>query len=136
MIGLVYLFDKFYICNMSEIIKTISLEGIRFFSFHGYYPEEQLLGTPFLVDVLTEMTSRDDDSDDLNLTVNYGRLFEIAEEEMKIPRKLLEKVAISILNRIKLEYPELNKISVSIKKLALPVKGEMRNARVMLTYTK
>ncbi len=92
MIGLVYLFDKFYICNMSEIIKTISLEGVRFFSFHGFYPEEQVLGTPFLVDVLAEMNSKDDDSDDLNLTVNYGRLFEIAEEEMKTPRKLLETV--------------------------------------------
>ena len=134
MIGLFYLLDKFYICNMSEIIKTISLEGIRFFSFHGFYPEEQILGTPFLVDVLTEMNSRDDDSDDLNLTVNYGRLFEIAQEEMKIPRKLLERVASAILNRIKLEFPDLNKISVSIRKLALPIKGEVQNARVMLTY--
>ncbi|WP_170827320.1 dihydroneopterin aldolase [Arcticibacter eurypsychrophilus] len=119
---------------MSETIKTISLEGVRFFSFHGFYPEEQILGTPFLVDVLTEMNSKDDDSDDLNLTVNYGRLFEIAEAEMKVPRRLLEKVASSIINRIKMEFPELNKISVSIKKLALPVKGEMQNARVMLTY--
>ncbi|EOR93687.1 Dihydroneopterin aldolase [Arcticibacter svalbardensis MN12-7] len=121
---------------MSATIKTISLEGIRFFSFHGFFPEEQILGTPFLVDVLTEMNSKDDDSDDLNLTVNYGRLFEITEEEMKIPRKLLEKVASSILNRIKHEFPELTKISVIIKKLTLPVRGEMQNAKVMLTYTR
>lgn len=120
---------------MPRVVKIVSLEGIRFFAYHGFYPEEQLVGTPFLVDIVTEMDSTDDDSDDLSLTVDYGRLFEIASEEMKITRKLLEKVAYSILERIKNEFPSLEKITVGITKLSLPVKGELSNAKVKLVYT-
>lgn len=121
---------------MAQMIKKVSLEGIRFFAYHGFYPEEQLIGTPFLVNIVTEMTSVYDDSDDLNSTVNYGRLFEIASEEMKITRKLLEKVAYSILERIKNEFPDLEKISVAICKLSLPIKGDVSSAKVELVYTR
>lgn len=120
---------------MAGIVKRISLEGVRIFAYHGYYPEEQIVGTPFSVDVFTEMVSSGDELDDLALTVNYGRLFEIVSEEMKITRKLLEKVAHSILSRIREEFPALTIIRVSISKLSLPVKGDVRNAKVELIYT-
>lgn len=119
---------------MASLVKRISLEGVRIYAFHGYYPEEQIVGTPFLVDVYTEMESTDDDSDELDLTVNYGRLFEIVSEEMKVTRKLLEKVVHSILTRIKDEFPAIDKIHVSITKLSLPVAGEVRNSKVELIY--
>lgn len=119
---------------MAGIVKRISLEGVKIFAYHGYFPEEQIIGTPFSVDVFTEMESTDDDSDRLELTVDYGRLFEIVSEEMKISRKLLEKVAHSILVRIKDEFPAVSKITVSITKLSLPIKGEVRNSKVELAY--
>lgn len=125
---------KVYLCYMAAIVKRISLEGVRIFAHHGYYLEEQILGTPFLVDVLTEMASEDDDSDNLDLTVNYGRLFEIVSEEMKITRKLLEKVSHSILLRIKEEFPFLDMIQVSITKLSLPLPGQIKNSKVELIY--
>ncbi|MCO6477363.1 MAG: dihydroneopterin aldolase [Phaeodactylibacter sp.] len=30
---------------------TIALEGMRFFAYHGYYEEEQILGNEFVVDI-------------------------------------------------------------------------------------
>jgi dihydroneopterin aldolase len=121
---------------MAEVVKRISLEGVKIFAYHGYFPEEQIIGTPFSVDVFTEMESRYDESDDLELTVDYGRLFEIVSEEMKITRKLLEKVAHAILSRIKDEFPAVSKITVSISKLSLPIKGEVRNSKVELAYVR
>lgn len=121
---------------MAGIIKRVSLEGVRIFAHHGYFPEEQIIGTPFSIDVFTEMESVDDESDDLQLTVDYGRLFEIVSEEMKITRKLLEKVAHAIISRIKDEFPALSKIRVSITKLSLPIKGEVRNSKVELIYVR
>lgn len=121
---------------MAGIIKRVSLEGVRIFAHHGYFPEEQIVGTPFSIDVFTEMESLNDESDELQSTVDYGRLFEIVSEEMKITRKLLEKVAHAILSRIKEEFPAIDKISVSITKLSLPVKGEIRNSKVELLYVR
>jgi len=121
---------------MAGIVKRISLEGVKIFAYHGYFPEEQVIGTPFSVDVFTEMESMHDESDDLELTVDYGRLFEIVSEEMKITRKLLEKVAHAILIRIKDEFPAVSKITVSISKLSLPIKGEVRNSKVELAYVR
>lgn len=121
---------------MAGIVKRISLEGVRIFAYHGYFPEEQIIGTPFSVDVSTEMASTHDESDDLEFTVDYGRLFEIVSEEMKITRKLLEKVAHTILVRIKDEFPAVSKVTVSITKLSLPVKGEVRNSKVELIYVR
>lgn len=112
------------------------MEGVRIFAHHGYFPEEQIVGTPFSIDVLTEMESVNDESDDLESTVDYGRLFEIVSEEMKITHKLLEKVAHAILSRIKAEFPALSKITVSITKLSLPLKGEIRNSKVELVYVR
>ena len=30
---------------------VIALEGMRFFAYHGFYPEENIIGTNYVVDV-------------------------------------------------------------------------------------
>ena len=35
----------------TSIMALISIEGMRFRAFHGLYPEEQVLGSDFLLDV-------------------------------------------------------------------------------------
>jgi dihydroneopterin aldolase len=68
---------------MGMIKQRVSLNGIRFFSYHGFYPEEQVLGTEFIVDIDTELEVFGSGDDDIANTVNYERLLHIASEEMK-----------------------------------------------------
>lgn len=120
---------------MASITQKVALEGIRFFAYHGYYPEEQKAGNEFLVEINTEMAVEENLNDELSDTVNYERLFEIAAFEMKTPRKLLETVAHRILKSIISEFPKLNNVKVGIRKLNLPVKGEVKNSLVELIYS-
>ena len=121
---------------MADIKQKVALEGVRFFANHGYYPEEQKVGNEFIVDIETVMIVKENLNDELSDTVNYERLFEIAANEMKTPRKLLETVAHRILRAIVTEFSELETVNVCIRKLNLPMKGEIRNSLVELNYSK
>jgi len=125
----------FYFWPM-PITQTVALESVRFFAFHGFYPEEQLIGNEFIVDIVTEMPVTNDGGDNLENTVNYERLHQIAESEMKATKKLLETVAHAILNKVIAEFPFIERVEVSIRKMALPLKGEVKNSLIKLTYNK
>jgi dihydroneopterin aldolase len=119
---------------MGTISQKVSLEGIRFFAFHGFYAEEQVLGTEFILDIDAIQEVFDDGKDELANTVNYVRLFEIASEEMKITRKLIETVAHSILERVRHEFLTVQVIRVSIRKMNPPMGAEVRNSAIELTF--
>lgn len=121
---------------MGSLRQKVALEGMRFSAFHGYYPEEQVVGNEFLVDVETEFAVNLDVSDELNKTINYERIFEITSVQMKQTRKLLETVVHAILQDIMTEFPIADRICVSIKKMDMPLPGEVKNSWVQLTYQK
>jgi dihydroneopterin aldolase len=118
------------------IKQKVSLNGIRFFSYHGFYPEEQILGTEFIVDIETELEVFDSGSDDLSNTVNYERLLHIATEEMSIPRKLIETVAHSILERIRHEFLPVQIIRVVIRKMHPPLGVQINNSSIELSFSR
>jgi dihydroneopterin aldolase len=111
----------------------INLNGAEFFAFHGYYPEEQLLGCRFLVDLSVSFEPTADlAEDDLLNTVNYEQLYNIACEEMKITRKLIETVAQAIADTIKQKFPFVKNTRVSIKKINPPLKGKVGYSSVVV----
>jgi dihydroneopterin aldolase len=105
---------------------TISIHGAEFFAYHGFYPEEQKLGNKFLVDIevsflpLTNMKE-----DKISNTVDYEQLYNMIDEQMKHTRKLIETVAQAIVDQIKDNFPVVEKIQISIKKLNPPFKGKV-----------
>ena len=118
------------------IIQKVALENVRFSAYHGFYPEEQLTGNEFVVDIETSFKVHDDGGDELNNTVNYERLFEIASTEMRHTRKLLETVAHGILTQVSNEFAFLQTVKVSIRKMHLPVEGEVGNSLIQLTFNR
>lgn len=113
----------------------IALHGVEFFAFHGFYPEEQKLGCHFTVDIEVDFTPTADISDDdLDNTVNYEKLYEIACEEMKITSKLIETVAHNILDGIVKQYSFVNSIKLTISKLNPPLGLKTKASSVTLTY--
>src|SRR5690349_969107 len=81
--------------SSTNLADAILLEGLRFFGYHGVYPEERTLGQRFIVDVTVELDLRDAGAhDELDETVNYSSIYttvrSIVEGE---PLMLIEAVA-------------------------------------------
>lgn len=121
---------------MGTIRQKVCLEGIRFFSYHGFYPEEQILGTEFLVDIETELEIYGSGEDEISNTVNYERLFQISSTEMNIPRKLIETVAYSILEQIRHEFLTVTSIRIAIRKISPPLGAEVKNSSIELKFNR
>ena len=113
---------------------TIALHGAEFFAFHGFYPEEQKLGNKFIVDVDVSFTSAKNLKEDkISNTVDYEQVYNIVEAQMKKTAKLIETVAQSIADSIKEQFPFVNSIRVSIKKLNPPLKGKVDYSNIVIT---
>jgi len=121
---------------MGIIRQKIALHGIRFFAYHGYYPEEQVLGGEFIVDIDTELEVYGNGNDNINNTVNYERLFSIAKSEMEIPRKLIETVAHGMLEKIRHEFLAVKIIRVAIRKMHPPLTGQVGNSLIELIFNR
>ncbi len=115
-------------------LQTVALNDVKCFALHGYYPEEQLTGTEFLVSVeVTFIPSGD--TEDLQRTVNYEVINTIIQEEMKSTKKLLESVVRLILDRVISSYPFVQTAVAGIKKMHPPMPGEINHSFVQLSYT-
>jgi len=106
----------------------VVLEGMRFHAFHGVYPEEQLLGTEYVVHVEIEtdisMAAQTDSIE--QAPVNYETVFQICMSEMAQPRKLLETVVTNIIHRLKRQFPQMMGVKVQVRKLNPPISSKMR----------
>ena len=115
-------------------LQTVALNDVRCFALHGYYPEEQLTGTEFLVSVeVTFIPSGD--TEDLQRTVNYEVLNNIIQEEMKKTKKMLESVVRHILDRTISAFPFVLTAVAGIKKMHPPMPGEINHSFVQLSYS-
>nr|WP_315423420.1 dihydroneopterin aldolase [uncultured Pedobacter sp.] len=118
---------------MNHFKQTVALKDVKCFALHGYYPEEQLVGNHFVVDLETEFTPQGFD-DELAQTVNYEDLNHIILEEMKHTQKLLESVLKNIISKVIELYPFVETVQVSMKKLNPPMPGQIGHSFVKLTY--
>lgn len=113
---------------------TIALHGAAFFAYHGFYPEEQKLGNKFIVDIEVDFVPENYLNDDkIGNTVDYEQVHDIACEQMKYTRKLIETVAQAIADDIKALYPLVINIRVTIKKLNPPLKGRVDYSSILIT---
>ena len=108
----------------------VGLEGVRIRGPHGFYPEEEVVGNEFLIDVFVSTnTKRAALTDDLGNTVNYETLYLMVQSEMRKSSQLIETLADRIVMRIE-EYYENNidGVRIVLRKLDPPLGGEVRAA--------
>ena len=115
-------------------IQTVALKEVKFFAFHGFYPEENLIGNHFSVDVEVTFIPKGD-TEDIQQTVNYEEINTIINNEMNNTQKLLETVVKNMINAIISNYSFLLTATVGIKKLNPQMPGEIGYSFVQLTYT-
>jgi len=111
----------------------IAVEGLQFYAHHGYHKEEQVLGGKYSVDIY--MTTNIDEaakSDALKKTINYEQIYQLTKSEMEVHSKLIEHVCKRILDRIRVQYPELTHLKVRVSKHNPPLKGHVERVFVEL----
>lgn len=112
---------------------TIALEGLEFFSYHGFYEEEQKIGNRYSIDVIITVDFQQAAiHDKLSETVNYAKVYELVADTMRHSHKLLEHIAYQIIQGIREKYPHVEKIAVSVSKYNPPVGGVCERSRVTL----
>ncbi len=112
----------------------IGLEGVEFFAFHGYYPEERKAGNHFIVDLSVDIKGFDSLKDDINDTVNYETLFNICKEEFSKTQKLLETLALNILKRIQSEHKLVQTAQLKIRKRNPQMGGKIDYSFVEMSF--
>ena len=112
----------------------VSLEGLEFFAFHGYYDEEQRIGNKYGVDITVEVPlEKAGEHDRLSETMNYEELYSIIRAEMKKPSRLLENIGNRIITSVFRQFPQVSAIDVTISKFNPPIGGICRRAMVTMT---
>ena len=108
----------------------ILLEGMRFYAYHGVNPEERALGQRFTVDVVLAVDlHRAGQSDDLAHTVSYSAVYKVVRAIVEgEPRQLIEAVAEEIAVAILTGFPPVARVTVTVRKPDVPMKGSMLDA--------
>ena len=111
----------------------ITLEGIEFFAYHGFYQEERKTGNRYSVDITVEADlSQAAEEDELRETVNYEKLYRMVSDEMQQPSKLLEHIGHRLIEQTFFKFLEITSVEVSVSKFNPPVGGVCRRAVVTL----
>lgn len=109
----------------------ISLKGMEFFAFHGVYEEERVKGNKFEVDLTIDYSFEDKVADDqLDSTIDYAQLYEIVKTVMDKPANLLEHLAVSIRDRVKAKFAQVEQVKVTVTKFNPPINGRCEKAEV------
>ena len=85
-----------------------------------------MIGGEYLVNAIVEIdTSRAEQNDLLESTVDYVSVYNVLKKEMSVPSKLLEVVLERIIEGIKKIDDNIDSVDVSIKKLSPPIGGNV-----------
>ena len=110
----------------------IQIENMEFYSFHGHFKEERIVGNKFLVDLTIETDMKiPAESDNLKDAVNYQRIYEIVKQQMELKSHLLEHIAGRILDAIYAEMKGINKVTVKVSKLNPPMGGKIGSVSII-----
>ena len=106
----------------------IEIEGMEFYSFHGHYKEEQVVGNKFILNITIETnTEKAEKSDNLNDALNYQIVYEIIKKEMSKKSFLLENIGNRILNELYKQFPDkINLIKLKVSKINPQWEGKSR----------
>ena len=109
---------------------TITLNDLRFYGYHGLYPEEKITGNEFLVDAEVTFQPAADIISEISSTINYAEIYQLIKSMMEIPTPLLETLAMEIAESIHLKFSPITQISIHIRKMHPPMANFQGNVGV------
>lgn len=96
----------------------LELKGMRFFGYHGVFPEENRLGQQFFVDLVLYMDlSEAGRTDDLERTVSYPDIYRTTQKLVEgKPFRLIEALTEHIAQTLLATYTKISEITVRVTK--------------------
>ncbi|WP_223703358.1 dihydroneopterin aldolase [Sutcliffiella deserti] len=113
----------------------IYVNQMKFYGYHGVFPEETKLGQRFIIDLIVELDlSKAGKSDDLTNSVNYADLYNTCQQVVeKETYKLVETVAERIAQNVLLSFPLIEQCTVKAIKPDPPIPGHYESVAVEIT---
>jgi 7,8-dihydroneopterin aldolase/epimerase/oxygenase len=113
----------------------VALAGMEFHAYHGVYPEEAVLGNRFTIDLELETDFRSAMiNDELDGTIDYGKLYQLVKNRMGSRVKLLEHLGHGIIMDILETYPHVKQITVILKKQQPALGGLVNFSSVTVNF--
>jgi len=100
------------------VADRIFVEGIKFHGFHGLTRMEREVGVRLAVDVTVELDlERSGRTDDVASTVDYRRLHRVVVDlGRNSSHKLLESFAVAVLDALFVEFADVERITIRVRK--------------------
>lgn len=112
----------------------IQIENMEFYSFHGHFKEEQIVGNKFNVDLTIEADMTvPQETDNLRDAVDYQRVYKIVKAQMELKSHLLEHIAGRILDALYTEIEGINRATVKVSKMNPPMGGKIGSVSIVLS---
>lgn len=116
----------------------IKIKGLKLFAYHGVNPEEKEDGQNFVFDIdLYVNINKACASDDVNDTVSYAKVIKTVRRVFTETKyDLLEKCAQVVFDAIFEEYPDVQKVEITLKKPEAPMKADFEYVAVNIVRTR
>ncbi|MGD6834683.1 dihydroneopterin aldolase [Sutcliffiella halmapala] len=116
----------------------IYVNQMKFYGYHGVFPEETKLGQRFVIDLTVELDlSNAGRSDDLTQSVNYADLYNTCQQVVeKETHKLVETVAERIAADVLDNFPLIERCTVKAIKPDPPIPGHYESVAVEITRSR
>jgi dihydroneopterin aldolase len=98
------------------------------------YEEEKRVGNEFEVDVSIACKSPKKHVTSIEQTVDYTEVYRILQEEFAERQFFIETVAMKVADKLKHQFPEIETVKISIRKLNPPITNF--SGSVGITYSK
>lgn len=119
------------------MINTVVLSNLRYYAFHGVLSQEKDVGHYFLVSMRIDCDFRQAVlTDNVNMTIDYGKICEIVNKEMAVRSKLMEHLAGRILYAVFTNYPAVTNVTIDIVKENPPVNTDCDACGVHISTSK
>lgn len=120
---------------MTLTVGYITLRNVRFHAFHGVLPQERRVVADFLLSLrVAYPIGRAIESDEVDDTLSYAALFDIAKREMAIPSQLLEHVAGRVVKAVAEAFPAVTAIDLELLKQNPPMGADCDGAGVEMHW--
>lgn len=116
----------------------IKIKGLKLFAYHGVNPEEKEDGQNFVFDIdLYVNINKACASDDVNDTVSYAKVIKTVRRVFTEAKyDLLEKCTQVVSDAIFDEYPDVQKLEITLKKPEAPMKADFEYVAVNIVRTR
>ncbi len=110
----------------------ILIEGMVVEGIHGVHPEEQLAPQPFEIDLELSLGLQPAGlADDLALTADYARAFEVCRQVVESTRfRLIEALAEAVTEELLAAFPMVDAVTVRIRKPKVDLGGRFRSVGI------